>query len=75
VDDSVVAGESEYVFVTASPRQTHGYYFARLEDDKGTPASPDYSFDTYANEAPNRCSRNLINLLFKAKDATLQGSR
>jgi hypothetical protein len=64
IDESISLADSKYVFLTSSPRPTHGYYFARLEDEKGVPISSASSFDTYANDGPNRCSKNLITLVF-----------
>jgi hypothetical protein len=57
-------GDYGYVFLTASPRATHDYYFVQLERSVGDdtlpePVSPVYTFDTY-----DGCEKNKILLTF-----------
>jgi hypothetical protein len=56
------------VFLTNTPRKTHHYYFAQLEDSEDsdeTPLSLVYPVETFADTKDSKCSGNMIVLDFE----------
>jgi tetratricopeptide (TPR) repeat protein len=54
----------EDIVLSSAPRATRSYYFAQLADKDGSPISVVYPLETFENEAPDTCSRNLLTLTF-----------
>jgi len=66
VDGRIRVGDAprDAIFLSYTPRNSHGEYLARLENAAGGPASGAYEIATFANDRPDRCPRNQIELTF-----------
>jgi hypothetical protein len=65
IDGRIRVGDSprDAVFLAYEPKNSHGEYFAQLEDTTRQPRSPAYEITTFANDGTG-CPRNQIHLRF-----------